>query len=54
MRKRRDVSESTESHAVSGNAVITAGPIITRSGNNFLPYTFHFMHILSDTLIREM
>ncbi|KAF4082010.1 hypothetical protein AMELA_G00146820 [Ameiurus melas] len=31
MRKKRDVSESTESHAVSGNAVITAGPIITRS-----------------------
>ncbi|KAK2823461.1 hypothetical protein Q7C36_020061 [Tachysurus vachellii] len=31
MRKKRDVPESSESHAVSGNAVITAGPIITRS-----------------------
>lgn len=47
MRKKRDVSESMESHAVSGNAVITAGPIITRSGNNSSSCTFHFMQILS-------
>ncbi|KAF7701220.1 hypothetical protein HF521_002385 [Silurus meridionalis] len=31
MRKKRDANENTEPHAVSGNAVITAGPIITRS-----------------------
>ena len=31
-KKRRDVSEQGESNAASGNAVITAGPIITRSG----------------------
>ncbi|KAI9516418.1 Zona pellucida-like domain-containing protein 1 [Dissostichus eleginoides] len=30
-RKRRDVSEGGESSAASGNAVLTAGPIITRS-----------------------
>ncbi|KAL6473088.1 hypothetical protein MHYP_G00192760, partial [Metynnis hypsauchen] len=30
-RKKRDVTESTDSHAASGNAVLTAGPIITRS-----------------------
>uniref|UniRef100_A0A3Q1IQA4 Zona pellucida-like domain-containing protein 1 n=1 Tax=Anabas testudineus TaxID=64144 RepID=A0A3Q1IQA4_ANATE len=30
-RKRRDVSEGKESNAASGNAVLTAGPIITRS-----------------------
>ncbi|XP_076130805.1 zona pellucida-like domain-containing protein 1a isoform X2 [Alosa pseudoharengus] len=30
-KKRRDVSEQGESNAASGNAVITAGPIITRS-----------------------
>ncbi|KAF1379012.1 hypothetical protein PFLUV_G00196660 [Perca fluviatilis] len=30
-RKKRDVSEGKESNAASGNAVLTAGPIITRS-----------------------
>uniref|UniRef100_A0A3B1IJS2 Zona pellucida-like domain-containing protein 1 n=1 Tax=Astyanax mexicanus TaxID=7994 RepID=A0A3B1IJS2_ASTMX len=30
-RKRRDVTEHSDSNAASGNAVITAGPIITRS-----------------------
>ncbi|KAJ8275967.1 hypothetical protein COCON_G00077190 [Conger conger] len=30
-RKKRDVSQKTEPSSVSGNAVITAGPIITRS-----------------------
>lgn len=31
-RKRRDVSEEKETNTASGNAVLTAGPIITRSG----------------------
>ncbi|KAK1800435.1 hypothetical protein P4O66_005666 [Electrophorus voltai] len=31
-RKKRNVPESVDSHVASGNAIMTAGPIITRSG----------------------
>lgn len=41
-RKRRDVSEETGSSGTSGSAVLTAGPIITRSGT----VSLHSHHLL--------